>query len=305
MTAEQVAALLAAFTRGSKKPADEKSSDRSEIMALQKIRVDTFDGRDKAKLQTWKYRLEEAFQLYDISEANQLRMAQNFLRGPAERWHMRLKVEGKIAKSLAEFFQTLEEHFFPTASMDDLREKIYDVKCHSERSISDYITRFETLKLQIPEFTEAHFIWLFKRGLRELEELNMNLSSVRTLEEAYTMARGREIARKQQARPDSKRSRGESDRDTTARTARGDRDGKRRKFGNSEWKRDKKKRFGSSRRDGPHTDSGKGRKHDGQRPQHFKDKFRSQRADTGQSGQKPPFTSPKRDQGAADTRASK
>ena len=168
-----------------------------ESKTIRAVHLDDYEGKEKLKLLVWKHRLHSTFTAYAVPASRHLALACAHLKGPAEQWYMQQVLADKQPTSLEELFSQLQERFVPVASEDDVRYKIDTLMCKSDGDISDYINKFEALRIQLPARDKLDTVWAFKKGLRRLTELKLSLAAIHDLEKAYLMAREREFAHRQ------------------------------------------------------------------------------------------------------------
>lgn len=190
-TVEQLKEWIIARDRPA--PAGESADQR----ALRTVKLDDYDGRDKMKLATWVWRITQAIEGFDLTVQGRLAIARAHLKGPAELWYMQLDKESKAPTTVEDLLVRMRERFIPTSSEDDARSKLDMLTCRTETGISEYISKFEALRDQIPKVCPAQELWSFKKGLRLLKDLQMNLAMCTDLASAYKIAREREHVAKE------------------------------------------------------------------------------------------------------------
>jgi hypothetical protein len=168
--------------------------DGTLVKVLQ-ARLKPYKGhRNVQAIRTYILRLEEYFQAAsNLTPEAQLLVASTYLELNAEVWwqsHLKSHPKGLPGKITTwnQFKIALRDHFLPANAMRSARDQLAKLK--QLGSVQDYLTRFNSLCLEVDDLSEAEKLDKFIRGLKPKvqEQLELNPSSTINLVTAAATA---------------------------------------------------------------------------------------------------------------------
>jgi len=147
-----------------------------------------FDGQSN-KVDEWITNLQQQFDYYESSfssDAQRLRFASAYLKGPALDWWSNVPVAGRPT-TISGLYAAIRGRFQPISSADTARAKLLNLT-QGKGSVHDYVSAFRRLLILVPTMSEDDRLFQFIRGLPSAAASQLKLQAVATVEEAIAMA---------------------------------------------------------------------------------------------------------------------
>jgi hypothetical protein len=141
----------------------------------------------KGDVTRWLFQVEQYLDLSGVQDDEQRVLhATLFLRGPALDWWRYCETSGRHIRIWAEFCRELTAQFQPINSVKRARDQLAALK--QIGSVQDYIARFRSITLKIPDLSEGDKIDKFVRGLKPHVQREVELRGLDTLDSIMSTA---------------------------------------------------------------------------------------------------------------------
>ena len=152
------------------------------------VKPERFSGSSK-EVQNWLDAMESYLDALGLTTSPEgVATAITYLQGPARTWWRALPGTKEQKKKMKwdYFSEELLKQFQPYNLVKDARRKLRTTV--QTTSVREYIARFRTVMLDIPDMPEAEQVWQFTEGLKSTIRVFVNLRNPKTMEEAFEAA---------------------------------------------------------------------------------------------------------------------
>ena len=160
----------------------ESTSAKGVYTKALRLEFSTFNGDDP---DSWCYRADPFFDVYDIQEGQKFKINAFHMEGKALSWFQALCNTHNLS-SWNECFVGIQVRF-GKGSYDDPMEALSKLK--QTGSLEEYKTQFELLANRVLRLIDSHKLNMFLGGLRDDIRLPMRMFNPKTLNDAYALAR--------------------------------------------------------------------------------------------------------------------
>ena len=188
LTAEQYAVLLGQLQH---LQAQAQTPPLAASMPLPKPpKPDPFKGGQK--IASWLFSVEQYFAVIGVTlDGARIAYAATLLRDTAADWWRGFNIAAQAGRKIlpttwSEFKDAITAHFQPIHEEDFARQYIRSLR--QQRSVRDYVVRFQEVSLQIPTMDERSRVDAFTAGLKQDVRRWVKLQAPSTLERAMEIA---------------------------------------------------------------------------------------------------------------------
>jgi len=157
---------------------------------LKLSKPETYSGISRQDdVSQWLFSMRQYLQLSGANSTDGIIYAASYLRGAAAIW-WRLRVQNYGAqggfRNWEEFETELTNQFRPINAEKLARDQLATLT--QLRSVQEYVSRFKSICLQIPNVSEGEMMDRFVRGLKPMVQREVELRDPQTFEEAVRIA---------------------------------------------------------------------------------------------------------------------
>uniref|UniRef100_M4C4F9 Retrotransposon gag domain-containing protein n=1 Tax=Hyaloperonospora arabidopsidis (strain Emoy2) TaxID=559515 RepID=M4C4F9_HYAAE len=138
-------------------------------LRVDEIKIPVYTGRLEESARLFYDQMEQYFTGRGISWHDETTSGQviailaSGLREPAAQWY---SINRADITSVDTFFTELDREFVPDDLQQRLRDDMHSIKQSACRNLTDYVTRFRQVMVQVTDMSELDKIIYFQRGLR-------------------------------------------------------------------------------------------------------------------------------------------
>lgn len=141
----------------------------------------------KVDVTRWLFQVEQYLDLSGVQDDEQRVLhASLFLRGPAFDWWRYSESSGTKIRIWEEFCRELTAQFQPINSVKRARDQLAALK--QIGSVQDYVARFRSITIKIPDLSEGDKVDKFVRGLKPHVQREVELRGLNTLDSIMSAA---------------------------------------------------------------------------------------------------------------------
>ena len=156
---------------------------------------ETFDGSKKCDGAQWLRVFERLSGRMKLTDAEMVEDAVCLLKGAAEKWYTDELDRGKVSPvaSWAQWKRAFIGKYVEVETIDELMDQLLVVQQGKVESVEDYGTRVTDLARKVgSEVTPRLVLSVFKKGLQQTYQVELEKSECKTLEEALSIATKKE-----------------------------------------------------------------------------------------------------------------
>ena len=164
--------------------AEQRSQDRLQAKALKPER---FNGSSK-EVRNWLHAMRMYLSATGLLHVSQgVYTAATYLMGPALTW-WRIQPESLHITDVLwpAFEERILKEFAPYNVVEEARRRLRNTV--QTTSVRDYISRFRTILLDIPDMPEAEQVWQFKEGLKRDVKIQVQIHAPTTMDAVFDVA---------------------------------------------------------------------------------------------------------------------
>ena len=149
---------------------------------------ETYSGEKTRDLDTWLFQVREHLQITTIPAAGHVPYAASLLRGNAALWWRETCEANRRPATWDDFCRMLRDQFRPEDYGRRGRDELATMRQFAKESVADFVFRFRSTCLKIPDLSEAEKMDRFVRALAQDIRLQVELRGPQNFHEAAMYA---------------------------------------------------------------------------------------------------------------------